>query len=236
MLTAGYFGLSALLFFLIFLGYHKALKMSGMEAKARNKQFSETVLYLSIWVVAYLSSLSVTKILQDTSLPPRFLLLVFVPIIIVLILFYRKNKDNPVLHAMPKSWPVYYQTFRIAVEVLILYTFYKGVLPQTATFEGFNFDILMGISAPFMAYFIFKDPVKHKTLARIWNVLGIFMVLTVAFIVATSIYLPSFWGATEPLVKMEFLAFPYLLLPGFLAPSAIFMHIVSLMQLRENKT
>jgi hypothetical protein len=122
---------------------------------------------------------------------------------------------------------------KVADKHIILYTFKEGILPQTATFEGHNFDVLMGAAAPFIGYFLFRKGVKNLLLARTWNVLGILMILFVALTIATSYYQPSIWGSEVPLVADEFFSYPYLLLPAFLAPMGIFFHVVSLLQLRK---
>jgi len=85
-------------------------------------------------------------------------------------------------------------------------------MPKEATFEGLNFDIIMGISALPIGLLIYKTGRKYKTLLRIWNIAGILMVLFVALIVATNTYQPQIWGYTEPSVKKEFMQLPYLLL------------------------
>ena len=70
-------------------------------------------------------------------------------------------------------------------------------------------------------------------MAKIWNILGIIMVGIVGFVIATSTYFPSIWGSEAPLVSLDFFRYPYILIPGFLAPTAIFIHVVSLIQLRK---
>ncbi len=234
MLTLGYYGLTLLMLLLIVLGYSKAMEKAGFSKAERSREFRVFFVAFLILLV-YGISLSMTKALYSLSLPRRILYMILLPFIIGLVIYYQRNKDNKALQAMPKTWPVYYQTFRIAVELLLLYTFYAGIIPETATFEGLNFDILMGISAPFVGYFLFRGEVKNRTLAMAWNILGIGMILFVVFIIATSIYLPQIWGSDVSLVTEDFFLFPYLTIPLFLAPSGIFMHMVSLMQLRKRE-
>ncbi len=134
---------------------------------------------------------------------------------------------------IPKELPVYFQSFRILVELLLLYTFREGIIPISATFEGLNFDILMGISAIPMGYFVFRKKEFNLILAKAWNILGIGMILFVALIIGTSLYFPALWGNNPVLINGEFMLFPYVLVPVLLAPMAIFMHIVSLRQLKK---
>lgn len=231
MLAAGYYFLSLVLVLVIIIGYRKAGIIAGSSSKSINRSSLLILILTSGWFV-YLWLIQQSNLLQDNSLPPKMPLFLFLPFIIFTVVFYRKNRNNEVLKAMPKSWLVYIQSFRIVVELLILFTFFKGILPLSATFEGYNFDILMGLTAPLIAYFLFRIEVKHLWLAKAYNLFGIGMILFVAFIVATSFYQPQMWGSEVPLVSNEFFTYPYLLLPGFLAPMGIFFHVVSLLQLR----
>lgn len=231
MLEFSYVSLTILMVLIILFGYHRTLKKTISDPGERNRRFFILSGGLAGWFI-YLFILSQTGILQNTDLPPKFPIFLFLPFVIFTIVFYIRNKNDEVIRSMPNTWPVYYQTFRIFVELLLLYTFYKAIVPVQATFEGLNFDILMGISAPFVGYFVFGKPVKNLTLARAWNVLGILMILFVAVVVGTSFYVPHIWGSDTPLTNPVFMKFPYLLIAGFLAPSGIFMHVVSLIQLR----
>lgn len=227
MLKISYLALSAIIFGIVVLGYRKHLKNSG----ATTKGATILTILLSSWLI-YLALLSYSEVLQSLELPPRFPLLVFVPIILLSLIFWIRNKTNSNVLSIPITWTVHFQSFRVFVELILLYTFYTGIIPKSATFEGFNFDIIMGISAPFMAYFIFKNN-RFRFLQYTWNILGILMILFVGFIIATSMYRPDIWGSETPLVSLDFVSTPYLLLAGFLAPMGIFMHIVTLLILKK---
>lgn len=232
MLEFGYIGLSVLMSLIIILGYRNALNKYSNKPNEHNRKMGILIGFLIFWF-SYLGFLSSQEVLFDLSFPPKMPILIFVPLIITTTIFYFRNRDDVVLQRLPKSYPVYYQTFRILVEIILLYTFYKGIIPKEATFEGLNFDVLMGVTAPFMAYFVFKQRIKYLFLAKAWNILGILMILFVAFIIATGFYQPHIWGSETAIVSMDFVKLPYLLIAGFLAPSGIFMHIVSLIQLRK---
>ncbi len=232
MLELSYIGLSVLMSLVILWTYRNALNKHLENAAIRNRRMGILFTFFIFWF-GYLFFLSKQEILFNLDFPPKIPLLILLPLVVTTIVFYFRNRNDVVLLGIPISYPIYYQTFRILVETLLLYTFYKNIIPKEATLEGLNFDVVMGISAPIMAYFIFKNENKYVLLAKIWNMIGILMVAFVAFIIATGFYQPQIWGSDEPIVSMTFVKLPYLLIPGFLAPSAIFMHIVSLIQLRH---
>ena len=227
MLEIAYLSLSAIIFGIVTLGYRKHLKNNGSSTKGA----TILTIILSSWII-YLTVLSYSGVLHSLEFPPRFPLLVFIPVILLSILFWVRNRNNSDVLSIPITWTVHFQSFRIFVELILLYTFYAGIIPKSATFEGLNFDVLMGISAPFMGYFFFKKN-RFRILHYVWNILGILMILFVGFIIATSMYRPDIWSSETPIVSLEFVCMPYLLIAGFLAPMGIFMHIVSLLILKR---
>ncbi len=232
MLEFSYVALSLVVLILFIFGYRKWTDRVKNDESLDSSMMPKLLIPIFIWLI-YMVGLSFSKILWDLSLPPRFPLLVFLPFFILTIIFYIKQKDNPVFSKLPLQWTSLYQSFRIIVETMLLYTFYRGIIPQEATFEGLNYDILIGISALFVGLVLVKNLSKYKPILVAWNILGIVMVLFVGFIIGTSVYVPEIWGATSPMTSTEFMSFPFLLIPGFLAPSAIFIHVVSLIQIRS---
>lgn len=229
MLTLSYYLLSFIMLSIIIFVVIQLQKKRGINPR---KALQHTSLILAIWF-SYLVYLSNTGFLTELQLPPRLPLFVFVPFAIFSIVFYRKAIRSKWIKDLPLTWLTYPQSFRIFVELILLYTFYEGIIPKEATFEGLNFDVLMGISAPFMAYFIFRKPNFNKGLALFWNTLGILMILFVAFIIGTSFYNPKIWGQDEVMVALDFVQFPYLLVAGVLAPLGIFMHVVSIAKIKS---
>ncbi len=233
MLELSYILLSIVMAIIILVGNHLAGK-HHFTTDSEWKSNSRKVIIFLLGLLAYIVILSTTQVLTNYGLPPRFLFFIFIPFVLFCIFFYRKKKNNAFIQSIPLHWTTLYQSFRIPVEVLLSYTFLQGIIPEEASFHGYNFDIAIGVSAIGIGYLIYKTGSKYKSLLRFWNVLGIAMVLFVAFIVATSIYRPQIWGFSSPAVSKEFLQLPYLLIPVFLAPSAIFMHVVSLIQLNKD--
>jgi len=231
MLPSVYILFTAVIVLVVLMAYRVVLQRMAMPARDRSRKFLNVSFVMLGWIT-YITVISFTDLLKDLSLPPKFVLLIFLPLIVGMIIFYRNSKKNKVIREIPRTWPVYFQSFRIVVELMLLYTFYADIIPESATFEGLNFDVLMGISAPFIAYFIVRKN-GARSFQYFWNILGILMVLFVAFIIASSMYFPRIWGSEVPLVSLKFVEMPFILLAGFLAPIAIFMHVLSLAQLRR---
>ena len=227
MVQIGLILLSVLMFSFILIGYRNVLIKKSKEV---TKNLLLVVGAVVGWL-SYVSILSGTKFLHTLELPPRFPLTIIIPFFAFGIIFYIKNKDNKTLQSIPLKWTALFQSFRVVVELLLFALVTEGILTRYASFDGYNFDILMGIIAPILFYLIVNNKIGKKPLIAL-NILGIVMVLFVGFIVATTMYFPQIWGSEVQLTSFEFIDMPNLLVACFLAPMAIFIHIVSLIQLR----
>lgn len=132
------------------------------------------------------------------------------------------------LDATPRHWPVAMQTFRIGVELAFLGLYLAGGAPQQVTFEGRNFDVLVGVTAPFIALAIRQGRLAPGAVVA-WNVLGLAILSNTIFTTLSSTPGPVHldWPG------MPFTGFghwPFVWIPGFLAPLAIFLHIFSIRQ------
>lgn len=184
------------------------------------------VLILTTWI-GYLFLLSSTGILYDFGFPPRIPLLLVIPAIIMIIFVVNHKYMIPALHNTPVFIPIALQSFRIFVELLIYATYLKGIFSKRATFEGLNFDILVGISAVIISGLIYKKIITSRGVL-LWNIisLGILSVTIFSFI---SIYYFTDFTTSEKGFKL--VEFPYILLPAVLLPIAIFLHAFSIKQI-----
>lgn len=224
MLPLSYIFLSLVMIGLILTTIIKVHKRAKIVPK---KAVVKAAYILVLWF-GYLLLLSATGFLKSAELPPRIPLFLFLPFSMFTLIFCLRAAKSEWIHFIKLSDLTYPQSFRILVELILLYTYLNGIIPKEATFEGLNFDILMGISAPLMAYFAFRKPKVNLKIAFAWNILGVLMILFVAFIIGMSLYNPSIFGYKLSPVSGKFVELPYLLIAGFLAPLAIFMHALSL--------
>ena len=191
-----------------------------------------TALVLICWLV-YISAVSVTGIFSIATFPPRIPLLLVFPAFAFFLYFFTNRRFKNLIVQAPPAWLVYFQSFRVAVELLIWGLFMKGIFPQSATFEGHNFDIIIGLTAPIVAYFTFIKPRLGKTIFILWNSAGLGTLVIIVFIIMRHAYLPSMVNNPENVLTKGFGTFPYTFLAGFFMPLAVFMHIFSLIKVRE---
>jgi hypothetical protein len=162
--------------------------------------------------------------------PPRLFLAVLVPLLLISGLFVSAS-GRRFLDTLPLSTLTYLNSIRVFVELVLYGLYIHHQIPEIMTFEGRNFDILAGLTAPVIAYFSFNKPILTKRWLFVWNVCSLLLLL--------NIVTHAMLSAPSPLQKLAFeqpnigvLKFPFIWLPGFVVPVILLGHFVSLRQLR----
>jgi hypothetical protein len=167
------------------------------------------------------------------AMPPRILLAIGLPLA-ALVAVASSRRLAPLLAALPPAWPVAAQAFRIAVEIVLWRLAVAGVIPDLLSFTGRNWDILVGLSAPVVAYACFVRRAWPARVAVWWNWAGIAVLLNV--VVHAQLSAPTPWRIFETDPPTTFIAdLPYIWLPAFLVPLAWLLHAVSLRQLGSRR-
>jgi hypothetical protein len=167
------------------------------------------------------------------SMPPRFLPVLGLPLLALLALAFSR-RVAPLLAALPPAWPVAAQAFRIPVEIVLWRLAAAVAIPELLSFHGRNWDILVGLTAPLVAYACFVRRAWPAGVARWWNWAGIVILLNV--VVHAQLSVPTPWRIFETDPPTTFIAdWPYVWLPGFLVPLAWLLHAVSLRQLHARR-
>lgn len=188
-----------------------------------------TLLVLFAWV-ALQAIIGFNGFYEITNtLPPRFILMVLPPLLAIAVLFITK-KGRKYIDGLNEKLLTYLHTVRIAVEMVLFWLFKTKLVPEMITFEGRNFDIFSGITAPLIAYFGYDRKKLSKTILIIWNFICLGLVLNVVIHAALSV--PSILqqlNFDQPNVAI--LTFPFVWLPSCIVPIVIFSHLVCIRQL-----
>ncbi len=122
---------------------------------------------------------------------------------------------------------------RIPVELCLYQLFLKGQIPEIMTFTGWNFDILIGLSAVVILIYQY---VKKKNLARqyflFWNVIGLLFLSVIVIIAILSSPLPIQQFAFEQ-PNIALLEFPYSFLPTCIVPIVLISHFLLIKHLKQ---
>ena len=185
-----------------------------------------------LWLT-YIAVLAHFGVFRSFAPPPRIPLLLILPAFATMFWFFKTGRHQPLLQGVPRWQPVVFQTFRIGVEFLILGVVLRGLGPKEPSFEGYNFDILTGLTAPLMALLVYKWKALSEKWVFGWNLMGLLWLVNVVFIFVSLGVAPQIWGYAQIPISPDFGEMPYLLIAGVFMPLAVFMHAFSLAQLRN---
>ena len=108
---------------------------------------------------------------------------------------------------------------------LILYT--QQLLPIEFAIPAGIGDMLIGVTAPFVAYYYFAQKKYARIIAIIWGLLGIadlVIAVTLGFLTSPGPFHYLALSAPNTLVS----AYPLVMVPAFGVPLSILLHIFSL--------
>lgn len=124
----------------------------------------------------------------------------------------------------------FFHIIRVPVELLILWLFLENQMPQLMTFEGRNWDILSGITAPIIAFWAFREGKTHKNLLLVWNLICIGLLFNIVVNAILSAPLSIQQQAFEQ-PNVGVLKFAANLLPSLIVPLVLFGHLAALKRL-----
>jgi hypothetical protein len=170
---------------------------------------------------------------QVITAPPRVALFGVAPALL-LIAFYFIFARQSFIERLPLKTLTLLSVIRIPVELVLLWLFQQGTEPRAMTFEGNNFDILSGLSAPIVYFFAFRGGKTNRRLLIVWNIFALLLLFNVVIIAMLSFPGPTQQISLEqPNVGVTY--FPFIWLPSVIVPIVLFSHLASLWQLLRQK-
>jgi hypothetical protein len=160
---------------------------------------------------------------QLFGLPGILVLLapVFVFVAVVLVI---SPVGRYVARRIPLPLLIGLQTFRVGVELTLHKLWEVGAVPRLLTLPGGNVEMLIGLSAPAIAWISLKTP-NDRRIAVGWGVLGLLSLINVSSRAALTGPL-HLLHSEVPNVALGM--FPFSYIPGFLAPLAVMLHVLAL--------
>ncbi len=192
------------------------------------------IFLLPLWIF-FQAVISMGGFYQDaTANPPRLVLFGVLPALLTIVayvVFFQKS----FIDKIPLQMLTMLHIVRIPVEIVLLWLFQNGLVPQLMTFEGWNFDILSGILAPIVYLTAFRGDKTKRGLLIAFNILGLILLANIVTIAVLSLPSPFQQFAFEQPNRAVVL-FPYSWLPTILVPIVLFSHIAALWKLLVSKT
>jgi len=152
------------------------------------------------------------------AIPPRFGL-ILIPTTLIIIYSLLPKQRNYILEKRNTKVSTFLHVVRLPVEIVLMQLFIHKMVPELVTFEGRNFDIIMGITAPIIGFLYLKQWLGKKGLL-IWNIIGLCLVLFILFNGILSAELPfQQFGFEQPNKAIGY--FPFILLPATVVPIVV---------------
>lgn len=200
---------------------------SAIRKTSLHRKAGVILLTLLAWLAAQAMLTMKNFYNTDTaSFPPRFLLLIGPPVLFIIILFNTK-KGKAFIDSLPVLNLTLLHIVRIPVELVLYWLALHKAVPELMTFAGRNFDILSGISAPFIAYFGLMQKKLSRKVLFLWNVIALLLLFNIVInAVLSAPFAFQLFAFDQPNVAV--LNFPYSWLPCFIVPAVLFSHLVCL--------
>ena len=190
---------------------------------------------IALWMILQ-AALSFQGFYSDhlDVMPPRIPIIIAPPLIVILLIFLTRS-GRAFLDSLSLSTLTYLHVVRIPVELILFALFVYAAIPQLMTFEGRNWDILAGITAPLVAFWGIQRGNMGRTALLVWNFLCLGLLFNIVFHAILSIPLPfQRFAFDQP--NLAVLYFPYIWLPGVIVPIVLFSHLASIRQLMARKS
>ena len=193
-----------------------------------NGKPNQLTFIIIIWSVGQ-SILAYSGFYQKTEvIPPRFLL-VLIPILVFTIFGLTKKRRNWIVQNRLTEASNFLHTIRLPIEIILYYLFLNNMMPELMTFDGRNFDIFAGLTAPIIGILWLKKIIGRTTLI-VWNVIGLFLILFVFANGILSSELPiQMFGFEQPTTAPNY--FPFVFVPATIVPILIYTHLTDIIKL-----
>ncbi len=157
---------------------------------------------------------------------PRIQYALLIPIIAGLVLMLGTRRSAAIVRAAPQSWFVGMQVYR-ALGFVFLALWSRGQLPGEFAIPAGIGDVIIGASAPLVAWLNARGSASAEIVTRAWNIFGIgdlVIAVTTGFLTSPSPLQMLAFDRPNLLITQ----YPLVMVPAFLVPASIILHGLSL--------
>ena len=217
--------------FAILYGLNRALVHAAWPAADRTRAFRASAVVLLGWLALSIALAAMDVYHVDSTAIPTVQYAIVLPILIGSLLIWRSDAVARIIDAVPQQWLVSVQLYR-ALGVIFLILYATGKLPSLFAWPAGVGDIAIGLLAPVVGLAYARAPGDTAGLVRAWNVFGILdlvVAVTTGFMTAPSLIQPIEVQPNSDLMTV----LPMVLIPVYLVPLSIVLHIASLAKLHR---
>ncbi|MFM0436144.1 MFS transporter [Paraburkholderia strydomiana] len=218
---------------LIAVGLWLGLESMDLTPGERRTTWLAVMIPDTLWFAVVWSAAINGAFRTDASPLPMLPLAIFVPVMVGAPLLLLSTRVGRVLDAMPASWLVALQLYRIFGS-WALAAWLHGLLPGVFALPAGIGDVLTGLLAVPVAIAVASGAEQGRKAAIAWNVFGL-----VDFAVAITMGIITSPGPFQLIVpdmpSIGAGAYPDVLTPAFVVPGSILLHALSLRQLMRRR-
>ncbi|WP_087751968.1 MFS transporter [Paraburkholderia caledonica] len=218
---------------LIAVGLWLGLESTDLTPGERRTTWLAVMIPDTLWFAVVWSAAINGAFRTDASPLPMLPFAIFVPVMIGAPLLLLSKRVGRVLDAMPASWLVALQLYRIFGS-WALAAWLHGLLPGVFALPAGIGDVLTGLLAVPVAIAVASGAEQGRKAAIAWNVFGL-----VDFAVAITMGIITSPGPFQLIVpdmpSIGAGAYPDVLTPAFVVPGSILLHALSLRQLMRRR-
>jgi hypothetical protein len=215
----------------IALGLWLGLERTEFSPTQRRNVWLAVIVPYTLWM-ALMWSAAINGAFRPGASPipvPLVPLAIVVPVLVGLPILLRSRRIGEVLDAMPPTWLVGLQVFRVFGSIFLL-NWVLNLAPGLFALPAGIGDVLTGLFALPAAISLASGGADGQKAAIAWNIFGL-----LDFTVAIAIGLITSPGPLQLIVpsipNAAVALYPTVLIPAFTVPSSILLHALSLRQL-----
>jgi hypothetical protein len=218
---------------LIAVGLWLGLENTDLTPGQRRTTWLAVMIPYTVWGAVAWSAAINGVFRTGASFLPVLPLAIFLPVIIGTPLLLLSKRVGQVLDAMPATWLVALQLYRVFGSVFLAAGL-SGALPGVFALPAGVGDVLTGLFAAPAALAVASGTAQGRKAAIIWNFFGL-----ADFAVAITLGAITSPGPFQLIVpdvpSIGAGAYPAVLTPAFVVPSSILLHALSLRQLMRRR-
>jgi hypothetical protein len=210
---------------MIALGLWLGLERAELTLSQRRNVWLAVMIPVTLWL-AVVWSAAINGFFKPGGVIPVLPLAALGPVIIGAPILLRSRRIGQVLDAMPASWLVALQVYRVLGSAFLIGWAY-GAVPGVFALPAGIGDVLTGLFAVPFAISLVSGSQESRRAAIAWNVFGLAdfaVALSIGIAISLHVIETGFASATGGL-------YPVAMIPAFAVPSSIMLHTLSLRQL-----
>lgn len=223
LLVVGFVVLSLALVALFVSALHTSARRAGLPLHVARRQAVVGALLAVAWLA--LTGLAAARGVLRFQSPPSMLALL--PLILAVALGVALAPVGRQLAlGLPIAALVGFQSFRVAVELLLHRAYSEGLMPVQMSYSGRNFDIVSGLTAIAVAGWLAtgqRSPTLVRRVVWAWNLLGVALLANILAVALLSAPTPFRVFMNEP-ANVWVTAAPWIWLPAIMVLAAVLGH------------